>query len=67
MFWGRFSIHGPGPLVPADGMMNSYKYIEVVRRQVIRTVNDKWSEGNGIFQQDHKKSHNFFTNIILSC
>ena len=57
MFWGCFSINGPGPLVPVDGMMNSYKAIEVVRRQVICTLTDKWSEGNSIFQQDHSPCH----------
>jgi hypothetical protein len=38
-------------------MMNSIKYEEVVRRKVIPVLNERWSDGSGIFQQEKVACH----------
>ena len=50
MFWGCFSINGPGSLVPVEGMMNSKAYLQIIKRKVCRELSDLHSRA--IFQQD---------------
>ena len=33
MFWGYFTSSGLGSLVPVEGMMNSLKCLEIIKRQ----------------------------------
>jgi hypothetical protein len=35
MFWAFFTESGPGRLVPLDGIMNSSKYIKILKRRVL--------------------------------
>jgi hypothetical protein len=35
MFWGFFTESGTGSLVPVDGMMNSTKYIKILKSRVL--------------------------------
>lgn len=65
MFWGCFSVHGPGPLFPVDGMMNSDKYIEVITRKVVPTLKTLWPSGDGIFQQDLAPCHK--SRKVMAC
>jgi hypothetical protein len=34
MLWGFFTVGGSGSLVPVDGMMNSSKYIKILKSRV---------------------------------
>ena len=34
MFWGCFSINGPGVLVPVEGMMDSKAYLPIIERKI---------------------------------
>ena len=73
MFWGCFSYYGVGPLKPVEGMMNSEKYLDVLKQKVIPEIAKKFPEGSGIFQQDlapchtSRKVKNFFSsnNILV--
>jgi len=57
MFWGCFSIEGPGTLKPVTGMMNAVAYIEVLERKLIPELADKFPNGDGVFQQDLAPCH----------
>jgi transposase len=57
MFWGSFSATGTATLIPVEGMMDSKKYREVVRNQVIPVLKERWDEGEGTFQQDKAPCH----------
>ena len=52
MFWGCFSFSGVGTLSPIEGMMNSARYTELIRRKVTRDMQRAFPEGGGVFQQD---------------
>ena len=70
MFWGCFSYHGVGQLRPITGMMNSTKYIEILQKSVLPTLNSM-AEDNPIFQQDLAPCHTskickaFFENNVI--
>ena len=50
MFWGCFSINGPGSLVPVEGMMNSKAYLPMIERKVSTELSKLHPQA--IFQQD---------------
>lgn len=57
MFWGCFSHSGVGPLVPIEGMMNSKKYIPIIRQHAIPELRKRFPAKSGIFQQDMAPCH----------
>jgi len=50
MFWGSFSFSVVASLVPIEGMMNLYKYIDVIERKVIPDMRKAFPDGGRIFQ-----------------
>lgn len=57
MFWGCFSVEGPGALQAVDGMMNSGSYMEVLTRKLIPYMETTFPNQDGIFQQDLAPCH----------
>jgi len=57
MFWGCFTVHGPGTLQPVTGMMNGDAYVEVLRRKMIPAMEKHFPAGDGIFQHDLAPCH----------
>ena len=57
MFWGCFSYADVGFLFSVESMMNSDRYIEVIKKKVIPNPNNAFPEGKGIFQQDLAPCH----------
>jgi len=57
MFWGCFTVDGPGTLHPATGMMNSDAYMEVLQRKLIPEMLKQFPAGDGTFQQDLAPCH----------
>lgn len=57
MFWGCFSYHGVGPLVPVEGMMKSDQYENIITERMKPELEKRFSSGNGIFQQDLAPCH----------
>ena len=55
MFFGCFSYAGVGSLFPLEGMMNSDRYIDVIKK-VIPNLKNAFP-GEGIFQQDLAPCH----------
>jgi transposase len=51
MFWGFFTASGPGSLVPVNVMMNSSKYIEILKSRVL-TFPQNYADVKGAFQHD---------------
>lgn len=72
MFWGCFTAFGPETLHPIDGMMNSTKYIDVLKRFLIPMARRRFPDGDVQFQQDLAPCHNskltktFFINEKLT-
>ena len=66
MFWGCFSFKGVGSLFPAQGMMKSDQYIEVIQQRVIPDCRRHFLMGMVSFSRIwhhailQKKSKNFF-------
>lgn len=54
MFWGFFTTNGTGSLVPVQGMMNSTKYIEILRHRIVPFM----QTFSGTFQHDLAPCHN---------
>lgn len=54
MFWGFFTTNGTGSLVPITGMMNSVKYIEILRSRIVPFM----ETFDGTFQHDLAPCHN---------
>lgn len=54
MFWGFFTTNGTGSLVPIKGMMNSVKYIEILRHRIVPFM----ETFDGTFQHDLAPCHN---------
>ena len=52
MFWESFTWKGVGFLVPVKGIMNTARYIDVLRRRAFPDLKRVFPDGNGIFQQD---------------
>lgn len=44
MYWGCISRHGRGPLLAIDGTMNSEKYIEVLKNELIPEIENAKEE-----------------------
>ena len=63
MFWGCFSINGPGSLVPVEGMMNSKAYLPIIERKVSTELSKLHPQA--IFQQDSAPCHK--AKIITNC
>ena len=63
MFWGCFSINGPGSLVPVEGMMNSKAYLQIIERKVCRELSDLHLRA--IFQQASAPCHK--AKMITNC
>ena len=57
MFWGGFIWKGVGSLVPIEGMMNTNKYIDVLKRRAFPDLKRAFPGENGIFQQDLSPCH----------
>ena len=57
MFWGSFSYHGIGSLLPIEGMMNAEKYIQVLEEKVVRDLVKAFPDGSGVYQQDSAPCH----------
>ncbi|CAG8660808.1 13745_t:CDS:1 [Dentiscutata heterogama] len=57
MFWGCFSWHGLGPIIPIRGRMNGEAYVKLLRRHAIPVVCQLVPDGQGIFQQDNAPAH----------
>ena len=57
MFWGGFTWKGVGSLVPIEGMMNTDKYIDVLKRRAFPDLKRAFPDENGIFQQDLAPCH----------
>jgi hypothetical protein len=51
MFWGFFTESGLGSLVPVDGMMNSSKYVKILKSRVLPIL-QAFADGKGTFQHD---------------
>ena len=57
MFWGCFSIEGPGTLQPVTGMMNADAYIDVLQRKLVPELAKRFPNGLGVFQHDLAPCH----------
>ena len=57
MFWEGFTWKGVGSLVPIEGMMNTDKYIDVLKRRAFPDLKRAFPGENGIFQQDLAPCH----------
>jgi len=49
MFWGSFSYSVVASLMEIEGMMNLYKYIDVVERKAIPDMRKAFPDGGGKF------------------
>ena len=50
MFWGSFSLSVVASLMPIEGMMNLYKYINVIERKAIPDMRKAFPDGGRKFQ-----------------
>ena len=73
MICGSFSFSGVGSLMPTEGMMNLYKYIDVMERKIIPDMTARaFPDGGGKFQNDlapclsSEKVKTIFRNHILN-
>ena len=57
MFWGSFCAAGTGRLHLCEGMMNSSQYCEVIAHRVVPEMQQRFPDGDGIFQQDLAPCH----------
>ncbi|KAJ4447111.1 hypothetical protein ANN_09111 [Periplaneta americana] len=57
MFWGCFTHEGPGALIPIKGMMNSDKYIHLLKTRIVPQLQKSFPDGRGVFQQDLAPCH----------
>ena len=63
MFWGCFSINGAESLVPVEGMINSYGYLQIIERKVCKELSDL--HPCAIFQQASTPCHK--AKMITNC
>jgi len=47
MFWGSFSFSVVDSLMPIEGMMNLYKYIDAIERKAIPDKRKAFPDGGG--------------------
>jgi len=45
MFWGNFSFLVVAPLMPIEGLMNLYNYIDVIERKAIPDMRKAFPDG----------------------
>ena len=57
MFWGSFSYHGVGSLLPLEGIMNGDKYAKLVNETIKGDMMDAFPNNGGYFQQDLAPCH----------
>ena len=50
MFWNSFSFSVVASLMPIEGMMNLYKYIDVIERKDIPDMSKAFPDGGRKFQ-----------------
>jgi len=50
MFWGSFSLSVVASLMPIEGMMNLYKYIDVIERKANPDMKKAFPDGGRKFQ-----------------
>ena len=68
MFWGCFTFNDTGRLCTSKGMIKPTKYLEILEKDLVPTMQKSFSDGNGIFQQNNapchtsKKCKHFFEN-----
>ena len=53
MFWGSFSWHGFGPIVPLKGSVTGQTHVKIINDYVVPTLHEYFPRGNGIFQEDN--------------
>ncbi len=57
MFWGCFSSGSPGRLHICEGMVNSDQYCHIIDLKVAHELQQKFPDGDGVFQHDLAPSH----------
>ncbi|CAB5394308.1 unnamed protein product [Rhizophagus irregularis] len=57
MFWGCFSWHGLGPIVPLKGSVTGQTHAKVINDYVVPTLQKYFPRGDGIFQEDNAAPH----------
>ena len=57
MFWGCFTWHGLGPIVPLKGSVTGQTHAQVINDYVVPTLHKYFPCGNGIFQEDNAAPH----------
>ena len=57
MFWGCFSWHGLGPIVPINGSVTGQTHAKIINDYVIPTLQEYFPRKNGIFQEDNAAPH----------
>ena len=57
MFWGCFSWHGLGPLIPIHGSITGAAYAETLRKHAIPTLQKLIPRKQGILQEDNARPH----------
>ena len=50
MFWGCFTLNDTGRLCPSEGMMKPTKYLEILEKDLVSTMQKLFSDDNGSFQ-----------------
>ena len=72
MFWGFFTVLGPGSLIPIEGMMNSDKYKDILANYLLPILSDNDFRARRVFQQDlascntSKKMQTFFAQTDIN-
>ena len=49
MFWGCFTLNDTGRLCTSDGMMKPTKYLEILEKGLVSTMQKSFSDGNATF------------------
>ncbi len=57
MFWGCFSWHGLGPIIPLKGSVTGQTHANVINKYVVPTLNKYFPQGNKNFQEDNAPPH----------